>query len=324
MLLIVLARHCRRDRRMRLGVVTAGAASSLLVICGPFFVAAPRQTWTMVVLDQLHRSESANPLIRLTQISGVGQLDPQLPLSHTASAVVIVIASPIGVALTVRAWGAPCGRIVVVLTLAQFGVLASSPSWFAFYDDSMAPGLALLIAAAAWPRAAPRPGRRIPRVIGIGALVGVTAFAVVIDIDRLEPTVRPYPAAALAASVAQVRCVMSDSPMALIELDVLSRDFSDRCRNWVNVTGRIYGTDETTTEINGRPEPRRDNVKWQQGLTAYLLSGGAFTILRPSDTGIGPALRSLLVREHVLSHAHGYETFATRPPNSQTRSHDAG
>ncbi len=41
----------------------AGAAGSLLVLCGPFFVAAPGTMWRQVVLDQLNRPRGSASVV---------------------------------------------------------------------------------------------------------------------------------------------------------------------------------------------------------------------------------------------------------------------
>lgn len=51
----------------------------------------------------------------------------------------------------------------------------------------------------------------------------------------------PFPTAALSAPAVRHRCVMSDSPMALIELNVWSRDHG--LQNWVDESGRTYDSD---------------------------------------------------------------------------------
>jgi hypothetical protein len=99
---------------------------------------------------------------------------------------------------------------------------------------------------------------------------------------------------------------MSDSPMALIELDVLSRDLANNCPNWVDVTGRTYDSDALPS---GRQEGRAHNTKWQRDLRAYLLGGNATIIIR-RQTGLDAATRRLIHNLPVLEKAHGYRVYS--------------
>jgi hypothetical protein len=124
-----------------------------------------------------------------------------------------------------------------------------------------------------------------------------------------DTAVAPFPGGPLAAGVRRSRCVMTDSPMALIELDALSRDFAHGCRNWVDVTGRTYDVDAST---GSRPTPRVDNTRWQRDLQRYLLSGDA-VILTRSGTGAAVSTKDAISGHPVLRTSDGYTIYRTRP-----------
>jgi alpha-1,2-mannosyltransferase len=316
--LIVVLVWIVADRRPRGNALaaTAGAAASLLVVNGVFFLLAPGQMWRMVVTEQLDRGRS--PVSAPSRLQGLVSLG-----SHVPAAVAAVGESLLGVAilaLLVLAVRIRPARLVLILTVVQLALLLTSPAWFRFYGDYLAPVLALSIAAGAsvvvtvlagTRREASRPGpdgRRTtpsPRRRGFAAAAAALLFAVVL----VTPSARAHPIAAfpgrrLAASVATTHCVMADTPMALIELDALSRDFRDGCRMWVDVTGRTYGPDKG-------PIPRSRNRKWQADLRTYLLSGDALITSR-GDTGISRSTLRYLHRGGVLARAGHYVIYRSR------------
>ena len=74
-LVVVLAWELVVHRPRAAGRVGLGAASTLTVLCLPFFVAAPGAMYRMVVIDQLERGEvNAEVLDRLSGILGVSRL----------------------------------------------------------------------------------------------------------------------------------------------------------------------------------------------------------------------------------------------------------
>jgi hypothetical protein len=182
----------------------------------------------------------------------------------------------------------------------QLVVLALSPSYFGHYADYVAATLALVVAAATQSVAAER--RRLGWA-GPGCLAGaavLTAATLAQPIDVAEP----FPTAPLARAVQHVRCLMTDSPMALIEVNALSRDLGNGCRNWVDVTGRTYGADSS-------PLPRGRNPRWQADILRYLLSGQALLVIRPG-TGLSAATWRAIRRHPVLAQAGGYTIYLTR------------
>ena len=136
-----------------------------------------------------------------------------------------------------------------------------------------------------------------------GAIVVV--LALVIPARRLwyghDRARASLPSRELRAAVADVRCVISDSPMALIGLNALSRNLANGCPNWIDVTGRTYASDMNVRGEDGRRVSRVANLRWQQALRDYLLSGDAVIIMRAKDVGIGPSTWEAIVGGGILA-----------------------
>ena len=226
-----------------------GRPSPLLAIDGPFFALAPSQMWHMVITDQLGRTRSnVSPLTRLDQTvdftawhRALGRVARRSRGDRPAVALV---------GLIVSAGRRPGGRVLVVLLAVQVLVLAAAPSWFSFYSDYLTPALAVIGGARtgrcparnlAGGRGDPAPAHRttasVRHRLGRGRARAVRAAC------AGNASERRFPQVTLAAAGHPPPCVMSDSPMALIELDALSRSFSPGCRDWVDITGRTYGAD---------------------------------------------------------------------------------
>jgi hypothetical protein len=277
-----------------LGMLCAAA-----VIDGPFFVLAPKPMWQMVVVEQLGRSPSYTSTLR--RLDWLTTLHSALPrLAWTSRVAALAAIAVVALGLAIAAWRCrPC-RLFVTIAAAQVIVLILAPSYFPFYDGYLAASLALVVAGAA--ACHPHPAGFLHRIGPAAAALTITAAATatVLAVFAWPVTVvQPFPGRTLAGRVARVRCVMSDSPMALIELDALSRDFADHCPNWVDVTGRTYGVDAPpAAHVVRRPH----NVKWQADLRRYLLSGEAVIVIR-RGTGLAPATRRAIERLPVLGRA---------------------
>ena len=298
-LVVWLGRTTRSGRTV--AQVLAGAVGVSVLLDGPFFLVSPHAIWSSVVVDQMTRgSTSRSPLTRLTDLSSITRLTG--PLSHSgelATSVVLLLA--LGWVVH-RAWTVPAARPAVVLLAVQGLVLLAAPSWFPYYGDYLAVAAAVTVGATA------RPGRvRATRLPTAGwtftaAMAAITVLALVSG----RSAVRPFPGAArLARGAASARCVQSDSPMGLIEVDALTRSFRNGCRNWVDVTGRTYGDDRGSGA-------RIDNVRWQRDLTAYLRSGDAVIIVRRSGTGLSPVTYRDVARDGVLARAGGHRLYRVR------------
>ena len=294
-------------------VLILGVAASVAVLVGPFAVAAPRAMWHMVIVDQLGRPHRHSLIWRLGYISSASVFHPG---SATGTLWTVVAFATILVSVScVVAWRARSARLAVLILVAQLAVLIAAPPYFPFYNDFAAAPLAIVVAAAAHVIAARAPSvrRGRPRTAMIAVLAGTVAGAAAAAVFLPEQGVLPFPRDASRA-VAGSRCVMSDSPTVLIELNVLTRDLEDGCRNWVDVSGRGYGLDRTYLR-DGQPVSRAANRTWQRRLTRYLYSGDTLILYRPTATGIGSALRRKLAGTAILTTEGGVTVYCTRPPS---------
>ncbi len=281
----------------RAGFVLVGAASAAVLIDGPFAALAPTQMWSMVVTDQLGRNRHDGSLVtRLGELTGLRQVDPHL--AHEVLGAAIVAVGLVLAWLCRSAWQRPQLRPVVVVGAAQVALLLVEPSWFPFYADFAAITASILVAAAPTPRL---------RVAVPAMTAGLTAFILATMPLAL---VTAFPGRArLTAAVSGVRCVQSDSPMGLIEVNALDRSFRGGCRNWVDVTGRTYGPDRSAAGA-----PRGQNPRWQRDLTAYLRSGGAVLLVRPGATGADRSTLRTVESGRVLASAGGHAIYRVQQP----------
>ena len=282
--------------------VAGGSVISLSLILGPFFVLAPSAMWRMVVTDQLGRHRSTNTVQRLNELSSLHAAFPSLHGAPDYAALVLI--GFVVATLGVRARRSREGRVVLGIAVLQLAVLLVSPTYFPYYSGYPAVAFALVVAISAGS------GRNAPvRISGPAASGAVIACAALLTVAALVlrsgSYVAAFPGSQLASRVSGVRCVMADAPMALIELNVLSRDLANGCPNWVDVSGRTYGVDSPP---GGRYARREHNAIWQSDIRRYLLSGGAFMIIRP-QTGLSKATRAFLTRQPVLARSHGYVIY---------------
>lgn len=269
------------------GRVVLGAGAAVVLICGPFFALAPSSMWRMVVSEQLGRDQ-ANPLRALLTLQ---RLPPGVSW-QTAYLLDTVLLVAVGV-LLVAAWRAPAVRLPAALLLTMGGVLVVGPSWFFSYIDYLTPAAALCVATGG---AAIGVVRRKAGALLAGACT--VAGAIVVVLALVVPATRLWygqgkaraslPSAQLTSAVTNVRCVMSDSPMALIGLNALHRNLANGCQNWIDVTGRTYASDMKVRGQDGSRVPRIANPRWQQVLRDYLLAGDAVIIMRAQDVGVSP------------------------------------
>ena len=270
--LLVLVHQVLRRRKQALpvlgGVLLAGALIDL-----PFLLAAPGQMWRMVVTDQLGRPDGgAGQRARLADLSTLHQAFPSLS-GHALLAATGVASVAAGV-LLLLAWRTRSSRLLVALAATQLVVLVVAPTYFIFYAGYVAAAMSLAVGAAA---AAGRPGLLAARA-AVGAAIVLTTIAVV---RQPAFTVPVRGADAAAEQLRGVRCVVSDTPMALIALDALSRGLADGCPNWVDVSGRTYDVSKAPA---GTKRGRVNNPVWQADLRGYLLSGDAVVLFR-AETG---------------------------------------
>ena len=278
-----------RDRRAT-AAAGCGAAAALIATNAVFFALAPSSMWHMVVTEQLGRGRfNSSPLARFAQAYDLANWNRVLGVGPATVGVVVIVV--IAAVLLRAAWADPTGRMLTVLVGVQVVVMVMSPSWFAFYADYLTPALALALAIgvanAVTVTVAPVSRRRIA---GAAAVVGLVVLVVPLTWQRIGFA---FPGPELTRAAGASRCVTSDTPMALIELDALSRSFSAGCRDWVDVAGRLYGPDRAGA-------PRAKNPRWQRDVKNYLLSGDAFIVIR-SNTGLSALTRAELQRTPVIA-----------------------
>ena len=310
-MLLVLAWHLIGDRRRwpRVLLPAAGAAGALALINGPFFLLSHGQMWQQVVIQQLGRARDQNSVAaRLAQLSGVNYLS----LHRPAELALLVLAAAVALAVCWLAWHTTRARLAVVLLLVQVMVLVSAPSWFSFYTDYAAPAAALTLAAGIGALSARRAAAghsRPDRGARYGWVPVVVAAleTVLLMVTGRSNVVAPFPRASLAGAVSGTRCLMSDSSMALIQLNALSSGLAHGCQNWVDVTGKTYGPDKAPSP----GIPRRANATWQADLRAYLLSGDAVIIIRADGTGLSRATTAAIRQGGVLAAADGQAIYRT-------------
>ena len=299
-LAVVLCFLVARRRPGDAGRAVLGAVGAVVLTCGPFFALAPSAMWRMVISNQLGRDQ-VNPVRELVMLQ---QLPPGLSwqAAYFLDMVLLVCAG----VLLVAAWRAPAVRLPAALLLASAAVLLAGPSWFFSYFDYLTPAAALCIATGADAMGVVRrtTGILVSRACTVaGAIVVVLALVIPARMlwyghDRERASL---PARQLTAAVRDVRCVMSDSPMALIGLDALSRNLANGCPNWIDVTGRTYASDMNVRGEDGRRVSRVANPRWQQALRAYLLSGDAVIILRANDVGLSPSTWDAILGGGILA-----------------------
>jgi alpha-1,2-mannosyltransferase len=294
-----------RGTRPAAGVVAAGAVGTAALVAGPFFALAPRAMAKMVVVDQLGRHATTSPLKRITDLATVRPAAPSLPTAVMVAGVVVVGA--LFVVIVARAWRVRPARVVIAVLVAQLLVLGVSPVFFRFYAGYPAGALAVVVALAG----APRPvgdGRDRARWVAPAAVATATVLTAAAVFGRGVPLTTHFPEGPLAAAVRHRGCVISDSPSALIQLDVLSRDLSRGCPNWVDVTGRSYDI----VAADGSDVPRRHNRQWQREIRRYLLSGDVVILVRFA-TGLARSTRRAITARPVVAAADGYVIYAGRP-----------
>jgi hypothetical protein len=333
--LVLLLLWCATPaRRWRLPWLGLGSALSLALVDGPFFAAAPRQMFNMIVADQFRRPRGNLPLsLRVGDMFGLIQV--QRPLGIPLTRIVALLLCAVLVVIMLRASTVKAARFAVLLTGVQAGVLLLTPSWYSYYADYLAPPLALTLAAAAGAavvatrrrRADPArrliPGQRHARGrrltgwamagLVVGTVVGAGCATSYFLAVGPKATVA-LPDVRLQALVRNDYCVMSDSPMGLILSDTLSRDFAHDCPNWVDVTGRSLGVDAMRSP-NGVSVVRLHNTKWQHDVLHYLRSGDTVLILRLRLTGLTRASLRSLRSGGELAAGPGFALYRTPDPH---------
>jgi alpha-1,2-mannosyltransferase len=293
--------------------VAAGASAALTAICLPFFLLSPDTMIRMVVTDQLDRpAMRVSAIARLYDLSSVAIW---MPYSHRSVLVTTAMGALALGALTL-AWHERLARVVVVLLLAQTGLLLEAPSYFPAYAGFVVPAAALTLAAASGRAAGWVAEHGIAlRAVGVAVLGAAVAAAGMALVPIRVGSGRPFFGSQLGALAGQERCVLSDTPIVLIEMNVLSRDLRNGCPLHPDVTGYTY-EGELALGPQDQVLPRRNNPAWQKQVLGYLTSGNAVLLARRKGTGLDRASMQAIKRWPVLARIDGYTLFARRPPRS--------
>jgi alpha-1,2-mannosyltransferase len=290
--------------------VAAGAMAAVTAICLPFFLMAPDSMFRMVVTDQLNR-----PAMRIgviPRLYGLTAVDIWMRYSQRS----VIIATAVGTLVltaVVLTWYERSARVVVVLLVAQTALLLTAPSYFPAYTTFVIPAVALILAVASGRVAlwlAPR--ARVLRIAGVGVLSATVVVGAVLLMPIKVGAGPPFDGTELGAVAGQERCVLSDTPIALIEMNVLSRDLRNGCKVRVDVTGYTY-EGELALGPNDQVLARPKNAAWQKQVLSYLTSGNAVLLARQRGTGLSHASRRDIARWPVLAKIDGYTLFARGP-----------
>ncbi|HYP43836.1 MAG TPA: glycosyltransferase 87 family protein [Propionibacteriaceae bacterium] len=248
-----------------------GAAASTTVVCLPFFLAAPRSMWQMVVVDQLQRTEATLPVVhRLKEIAGLSLY--RLPDQTTP---MLVITCVLLVLSAVAAAFHPRGRLATLLLAVLVTVLLLTPSWFLHYAAFSAPAVALVVGVAVHQLRALLPRTSVaPIVVSVALAVALSVFAAPLATAKIGSR---FPGRTLAAAVAdRPGCVTSDHPSALILMNVLSRNLERDCPLVVDLGGAAYHLPSPGRGVVSR----RKNPVWQRYALDYLSSGDTVILAR--------------------------------------------
>ena len=302
--LILVGWQLARRYRRGLPFLALGAAAALAVVDGPFFLAAPSTMWHMVITEQLGR-----PPRHTSTLQRLGDLTTLTRVVHLGTGTAHVLSLALfGLLLAVLALACrvPTARVIALIAAAQLVVLLRAPSWYGFYADYVAAAAAVCVAAACAParRRVLAPATVLPWLSAALAAAGTLGFVV----SGENHSVVPADGDAVAASVVDVRCTTSPSPMGLILIDALSRDLRDGCPDWVDVSGRSYGIGPGP---GSRGASHLTAQQWQDVLRSYLFSGQAVVFVPESGTVPDTLTQRELTRSGVLARAGGTVVYRT-------------
>jgi alpha-1,2-mannosyltransferase len=308
--LALVAWSARRVGLRRASLVLAGAVGATVVVCLPFFLAAPGPMWRMVVEDQLGRRRVPGGLGgRLVDIAGLSEL--RGPVSTRVLAVVALVVLAVLLVLAVRG---PVGRLAALLLVVTGAVLMSTPPWSVAYTGLAAPALALLVGSAV-PRLDAGSSRR-RWVVALAVAAGLVAYAVA-SLPGLTFG-SAFPGRSLEQVLAQAPgCVTTDDPIVLIETGALQRNFDLRCPVVLDLSGYSYDLQPEAGEHIDRPQ----DAQWQQYVLTHLGSGRTAVVVRfRGDPGLSPHTRAVVSSWPVVADVGGYQLRRPLPQTSeQTR-----
>ncbi len=260
----------------RAGWFLCGGAAVCVAVCLPFFAAAPRLMWLMVVSDQLGRDRVAGLVGRLIVLTGLTPFSPERSFGSLLITVTLLFAACLLLALTVRR-----ARFWVVVMMTCIGIVLSAPSTFPHYGALVAVPAALIIGAASG-RLAILAGRvsrgnaaRYRRAIialNVVLIASLACYASTLPEQRFGAR---FPAADLAPAVRTLKgCVTADRPDVLFQLDVLGRNLDRGCPLLVDVSGAQFHPPLV------KPGPLWRNRRWQTFALDYFRTGTVTIVAR--------------------------------------------
>jgi alpha-1,2-mannosyltransferase len=275
---LVVAGGIAYRRGLRPGLtVLISAVASCTAVCLPVLLAAPGQMWTMVVADQVgRRHDGLDEARRIDGMLGLSLWTSQ-PRLHLGTALVTAVAMAALVVCLIR----PQLRLLAALLITHVSMLALTPMWFLHYAGAIAAPLVLVLGgglAIALMKVGTVRISWLPPALATVAVIAVMLSALPLTQLRLG---RTFPGRAAAAAVADLPgCVVTDFPMALIQMNLLRRNLTRGCR--YEVGGASYHLETGADE----EKPRAQNHVWQAYALDYLRSGEASIIVKFSS-GVG-------------------------------------
>ncbi|GAA3716379.1 hypothetical protein GCM10022204_40170 [Microlunatus aurantiacus] len=298
-LVVVLAVAARRGRRP--AALTLGAAlASCTALCLPFFLTAPGEMWRMVVVAQLGRRRTIEPV--------PGRLDDVLGVRGWSAAGGQWTAVLLAVLLIVLGSTALCLlrselRVVAALMISHGALVMTTPMWFLHYAGLTAAPMALTVGGAlAVVMARTRPVRWLPPALAASAVLGTLVLAWPLRDVHLGD--KQFPGAQLGTVAADFGgCTTTDWPMTLIQMDLVQTDIDRGCRFVVDLGGYSY----YLVDSPYHQESRRKNEDWQALALEYYRSGDAVISVRFSTaSGFSRRTAETLKGWPVIAAADGY------------------
>lgn len=278
-------------------LLLVGAVASAVVVCLPFFLAAPQAMWRMVVLDQLGRPRvDAKPAERLLETGGLSEVHASPVLTLPLAAFCLLVGSSAAV-LAVRT---SLGRLALALFVAATALLLLSPSWSVRYAGVAAPPAALLFGSAlvALDQRLKRRRGTAAALVGAGVLTYAVASVPQLTFGHPLPTTALRPALEAAGG-----CVTTDQPTVLIETGALRRNLLAGCPLVADLGGYSYHLQPGAS----RRTSRAANRQWQKFTLSYLGSGSVTVIGRFSgDPGFSRTTRATIDRWPVVGGSGRY------------------
>ena len=295
----------------RVAAMVAGAAVAGVLIDGPFLLIAGSKMWTMVVLDQTGRPRNTPDVLHPLAYLVVGW--PSVHSGETGLRIAVALGAGLLAVLVLRAWQVRLARIIVLMLLAQLAVIMVEPTWFQFYADYVTVALSLVVGAACVRRdvAVAAPADRQPagtRDVSpwLATAIAVCLGAAIAWTVPETTLVRGVPAARLTAAAKGYRCVMTDSPMALIDMNRLTTQIRRGCPNLVDVTGLIFVLDHQ--------DHRRAILRtWNTDMVSYLRSEDAVLLFgSPKAFAFTARTARLVEQDGVKAHFGQYDLYTVR------------